>query len=477
MNGPAAFLAEAAAIVGAAHVHGGRDDLSGYDVDGRGHAGDAFAIVRPSCTAAVSALVRAARAAEVTLVPQGGRTGLVAAGVGDTTGRSCLLSLDRMRGPPRIDSVNRTALVDAGVLLSGLNAAAGAYGLIFPIDLGADPSIGGMVAANTGGARFLRYGDVRRNLLSLEVVLNDTDGTVLTLGRHVWKDNSGLDLKQLFVGASGSLGIVTQATVALQPKPATAVTALLALSDPDHALSLLVALEAHFGGLLTAFEGMSTAAMQAAINHVPHLRLPFAGGLPSYAVLIELSAGAAFTPNLLVTALGELLGDDLATGRVDDVVIDQGGGLWMIRHAIPEGLRAAGRVIACDVALPRGSVMRFRREVTSQMAAALPALVPHDFGHIGDGGLHFNMVWPAALGALDPAIADRARDIVFAAAVDDYGGSFSAEHGIGPSNLRYYRRYVPGETRRLAGAVQRLAAPTPIGRVDFAGLETQEMML
>lgn len=468
------FLGEAAALVGPANVHADRADLSGYDMDGRGQTGTAGAVVRPSSTEQVSAVVRCAWKAGIGLVPQGARTGLVAAGIGDATGTSCILSLERMRRQPRIDPANRTAQVDAGVPLSGLNAAAEPHGLFFPVDLGADPSIGGMVAANTGGARFLRHGDVRRNLLALEVVLNDADGTVLTLGGDAWKDNSGLDLKQLFVGASGSLGIVTRATVALQPKPATAVTAMLALSDADHALTLLADFEARFGTLLTAFEGMSGRALAAATDHVPRLRPPFADGAPPYAVLIELSAGAAIPADLLVEQLGESLKIDLEVGRVRDVAIHQGADLWAIRHAIPDGLRAAGHVVACDVALRRGDVMRFRRDVTERLASAIPQLLPHDFGHIGDGGLHFNLLWPRTQGPLDPMLALRARDIVLAAVVDDYGGSFSAEHGIGPSNLRYYRRFVPAATRRLAGAIQRLAAPAPIGRVDFAGPESRD---
>lgn len=469
------FLHEVAALVGPANVRVDRADLAGYDMDGRGQTGSAGAVVRPSSTEQVSAIVRCAWKAGVRLVPQGARTGLVAAGIGDATGSACILSLERLRREPRIDPANRTALVDAGVLLSALNTAANARGLFFPVDLGADPSIGGMVAANTGGARFLRHGDVRRNLLALEVVLNNAAGTVLTLGGDVWKDNSGLDLKQLFVGASGSLGIVTRATVALQPKPATTLTAMLALADPDHALTLLADFETRFGTLLTAFEGMSGHALTAATDHVPRLRPPFAGGAPPYAVLIELSAGAAIPADLLIEQLGEALKDDLDADRVSDVAVDQGAALWAIRHAIPDGLRAAGHVVACDVAVRRGDIMRFRRDVTARLASAIPELVPHDFGHIGDGGLHFNLVWPVAAGPFDPARARQAHDIVFAAVVDDYGGSFSAEHGIGPSNVHYYRRFVPVETRRLAGAIQRLAAPAPIGRVNFASPD-QEMI-
>lgn len=469
MNALNDFIDTAGAIVGPANIHVDRADLAAYEIDGRGQSGKAQAVVRPSSTDQVAAVVHAAQACGVALVPQGARTGLVAAGLADASRTSCILSLERLRQPPRIDPVNRSARVDAGVRLSDLNAAAGAFDLTFPIDLGADPSIGGMVTANTGGARFLRYGDVRRSVLGLQVVLNDPDGTILELGGETWKDNSGLDLKHLFIGASGSLGIVTRATLALQPKAPVAVTAMLAVATADGVPALLGRLEAHFGTLLTAFEGMSGTALDAALNHVPHLRAPFAARTPTYAVLIELSAGAAIAAEALVDALGTVLADELASGAVTDVAVDHGGGLWAIRHAIPEGLRAAGHVVACDIALRRGDTMRFRRDVLERLACAQLPFVLHDFGHIGDGGLHFNLVWPAAQGALDPALADQARDIVLDAAVNDYGGSFSAEHGIGPSNIGHYRCFVAPDVRRLAGAIQRVTAPTPIGRVDFAG--------
>jgi FAD/FMN-containing dehydrogenase len=413
--------------------------------------------------------MRAAAADGVRLVPQGARTGLVGAGLADG---DVILSLERMNRAPEIDPVNRTAEVDAGVLLSTLNAAAGEHGLFFPIDLGADPSIGGMIATNTGGARLLRYGDVRRNLLSLEVVLADGEGSVVQLGRALWKDNSGLDLKQLWTGGSGALGVVTRATLALQPKPVAQVTAMLALDRPEVAVDVLGSLEADLGALLTAFEGMSRAALAAAFAHVPRLRMPFTGGVPAYAVLVELSAGAAFSEDILEEALATSLAPWIegADPSIRDIAVDRRDGLWAIRHAIPEGLRAMGKVIGCDIALRRGEVMRFRTDVAARLAAAAPGFHLHDFGHIGDGGLHFNLVWPREAGRFDPEAGERARAIVFEAAVRDYGGSFSAEHGLGPVNAAYYQQLVPAAERRLAGRIQQLVAPQRVGRVDF-GME------
>ncbi len=461
------------AIVGARHVLVEAEDMAGYRLDGRGEGGGMpLAVARPADADEVAALVRLAAGAGVRIVVQGARTGLAGAGLAAERGGDLVINLDRLCRHIVIDPVNRTATVDAGVRLSALNAAAAAHDLFFPIDLGADPSIGGMIAANTGGARLLRYGDVRANLMAVNYVAADTQATRQTLGAPLWKNNTGLDLKQMLVGSGGSTGIVTRATVALHRKPALQMTALVALRDPAAALTLLLALEARFGALLSAFEGMSAAAMGAALAHVPGLRAPFSA-VPPYAVLVELSAGAAFDADFLEERLADALAPlmDGADAPIIDVAIDHRDGLWAIRHAIPEGLRAKGTVVACDIALRRGDVMRFRDDLAARIATVAPALVPHDFGHIGDGGLHYNLVWPRDAGAPDKAAIDAARTIIFDAAVRDYGGSFSAEHGIGPRNIAHYPRFVPAGVRRLAGTIQRIMAPVPIGRIDFGMME------
>jgi FAD/FMN-containing dehydrogenase len=453
--------ADYAAIVGAANILSPADGLDRYQADGRAAAGKAGCVVRPASPDQVSAVMRLAAARGDRIVVQGANTGLVGAGLPDDSGRQIVLSLDRLDDRIEIDPDNRSATVAAGVRLSALNAAAAEHGLTFPIDLGADPSIGGMIAANTGGARFLRYGDVRRNLMAVEAVLADDQGRIVRFGSALWKDNSGLDLKQLLVGGSGSLGVITAASVALQPLAPNRLTAMAALDDTGHALATLRLLEQSFGGLLTAFEGISGEALSLALRHVPRLRNPFAT-VPAYALLIELSGGDAVPVDWLEEQLAEVLGQAMETGAVADIVVDRRDGLWAIRHAVPEGLRAAGQVIACDIALRRGDVFAFRQEMRQALAARWPELMLCDFGHVGDGGLHFNMVWPRALG---PAPADP-RDIVFDAVLAR-GGSFSAEHGVGPRNAAYYDAHVPAPVRRIAGQVQRVLAPRPIGRVDF----------
>jgi len=456
------------AIVGQDHVLTDASDLMSRDLDGRGSVGHSRAFVRPADAGQIAEILRFAAAAELRVIPQGARTGLVGAGAADDSGKMILLGLDRLNAAPYIDPPNRTATVEAGVPLSVLNAAAAEHGLFFPIDLGADPSVGGMIAANTGGARFLRYGDVRRNVLGLDVVLADREGTSLKLGGALWKDNSGLDLKQMLIGSSGALGIVTRATLALQPLPAVTVTALIALGDARSSEDLLLVLEDGCGSLLTAFEGLSPAAYEAALNHVPRLRRPFTAGKAKYYVLVELSAGKAFNAEQLQEILGETLSPWFEReGGILDVAVDLGDALWAIRHAVPEGLRSLGHVIGCDIALRRGDVSEFRERVGAEILLAFPDLILCDFGHIGDGGLHFNMVWPRHCGTLPTGLAEQARLRVFAAVVEHYQGSFSAEHGIGPRNQTYYDRWTPREVQRLAGHIQSAFAPALFGRVRF----------
>lgn len=473
MTDTAVLIGSLRAILDAGQVLTDAEDLPTYRSDGRGAAGGVpIAVARPSSTRQVSELMRVAARNGVRIIVQGGRTGLAGAGLASEGAGDLIVSLDRLSRHIEIDPVNRTATVDAGVRLSALNALAAEHGLYFPIDLGADPSIGGMIAANTGGARLLRYGDVRANLMAVDMVRADANGSILSLGAPLWKNNTGLDLKQLLVGSGGSTGIITRATIALQRRPALQITALIALRDPAAALPLLLAMEAGFGTLLSAFEGMSARAMAAALSHVPGLRPPFAN-LPPYAVLLELAAGAVFDADSLEERLAVILEPlmDGAAAPVVDVAVDHRDGLWAIRHAIPEGLRASGTVVACDISLRRGDVMRFRADMAARLAAEAPTLEAHDFGHIGDGGLHYNLVWPQAAGTPDAAMIERARTLIFDTVVNEYGGSFSAEHGIGPRNIAHYLRFVPADVRALAGAVQHLIAPVPLGRIDFGMTE------
>jgi FAD/FMN-containing dehydrogenase len=458
------------AIVGAGNVFAGEGDTARYSEDGRGTGNAPKMVVRPRGDCQIIAVTRLANKLGIRLVPQGARTGLVGASVASMNGEAIILSLERHNQHIRIDPENRTATVDSGVSLSRLNDAAAQHGLFFPIDLGADPSVGGMIAANTGGARFLRYGDVRRNVLSVDCIAPDC-GEIIRLGKGLWKDNSALDLKQCIIGSSGGLSIVTSATLALQPLPANRSGAILQLVDASRAVAILGRLEAEFGTLLTAFEGISANALRLALNHAPSLRRPFSQ-LPvdGYYLLIELSAPKAMAPDLLDQLLTNALAgvlEDYPESCVDAVV----GGVesfWAIRHAIPAALRASGTVIACDISLPRGRVAEFREQAQALARQEWPLLILADFGHIGDGGLHFNFVWPHAEQPMPSNLKHDVQSAIFEKCVTEFGGSFSAEHGVGPSNIDFYHRFVPPQVRQLSAAVQGIFAKAPLGRVSFS---------
>ncbi|WP_300575137.1 FAD-binding oxidoreductase [Phenylobacterium sp.] len=451
------------------------EDLRAYDQAARYEGGRAAMVVRPRGPAGVAAIVAWCVGHQVELAVQGANTGLVGASTADDSGRQVLLSLERLQAPLEIDPVNRSVRAGAGVRLSAVNAALQPHGLFLPIDLGADPTIGGMAATNTGGARFIRYGDMRRQVLGLEMVLADAAGTVVRLRRGLRKDNTGLDLRQVVIGAGGALGVITAVEFEAHPLPAQTAAALVLLEDLDTALPLLLHMEREGSETLSAFEGMSRAALAAALAHGPGLRNPFAGDLPPYVVLVELSTTRSPRPG--ETPLGEQLEQSLA----DWLETDEGGGvidiltgapepLWAIRHAISEGLRAKGRVIGFDLAFRRSDLAAFRRAASARLAADFSEFELCDFGHIGDGGVHFNLVSdPDA-----PPTAERLsalRQAVYEIACLQFGGSFSGEHGLGRANLAQYQALTPAPVRGLAARVQGAFADRALGAVDYAALE------
>lgn len=467
----AALLAGLERIVGATGLLRGAD-MAGYEQGARYGQGQALCVVRPASTEEVSAVLQLCAAQRVPVLPQGANTGLVGASSPDSSGRQVVLSLGRLRRRCEIDALDRSVAVDAGLTLQELNARLEPHGLWFPVDLGANPSIGGMVAANTGGTRLIRYGDVRHNLLALEVVLFEPPGQVLRLGSALRKDNTGHDLKQLFVGTSGACGVITQATLEVHPLPRQSATALVVPAGDGAVGELLQALELELGDHLAAFEGMSGAAMAAAIEHVPNLRNPFAPeSLPEFAVLIELeaSAPAPATGASLQDRLDHFLESQFERGSIANAALGNAHALWQLRHGLSEGARALGRPVAFDVSVPRSRIMAFRRAALAMLAQDYPHLCVTDFGHIADGGMHFNVVWPhAAVPAYDAAVVQALRDRLYALVVDEFKGSFSAEHGIGPHNLRYYQRYTAPAALALAAGIRQLLDPRRLsGAVDL----------
>ncbi|MEZ5802101.1 MAG: FAD-binding oxidoreductase [Rhizobiaceae bacterium] len=434
-------IEELRAALGAEAVVTDDSEMTRYQTAARYDGGKAAFVARPRDIDGVSAAVAICRRHGVTLIPQGANTGLVGAGVPDATGSQGILSLDRLAREIEVDTANRSVSVSAGVLLSTLNEELGRHGLAYPIDLGADPSIGGMVATNTGGARFIRYGDVRRSVLGLEVVLADEAGTILDLGGGLRKNNVGLDLKQLFIGTGGAYGVVTRVDLEVQPLPRQSATALVVPENRGAVMPLLLAAEAAFGSDLTSFEGMSGEAIACVFRHIPDTRNPFAPEpVPDYAVLIELtrSTGEAEAQDRLAAHLGDFLEQQLEAGAIVNGVTDHPASLWKIRHSISEALREEGKVIGLDISARRGDLEYFRAEAKALVARDYPWLLVCDFGHCGDGGDHFNLVWPHRdAPAYDAGVAGLVRKRLYEMLVDRFGGSFSAEHGIGPANRAY----------------------------------------
>ena len=459
-------------LLGDAGVLHARADIEKYERGYRYGSGRAAAVARPATVAQLREVVRFCFAHEVRIIAQGGNTGLVGASTPDGAGAELVLSLDRLRGIEAVDVHNRTVCVRAGTRLAELNRAAAHHELFFPIDLGSDPSLGGMVATNTGGSRLLRYGDVQRNLLGLEVVLADADATVLTDLQGLRKDNSGVDLKQLFVGTSGSFGIISRVQVELHRVPRQAVAALVTPTSHAVVPELLTLLEREAGEFLGAFEGMSANAMAAAFAHNRRLRNPFPSGeIPPYVLLVELLSTLGRDHLDLAELLAGVLGRAMEASAplVGDACFGRGEDFWALRHSISDGLRAAGAVIGFDIAVPRSRLPECRADLLRSLAEQYPHLRICDFGHCGDGGDHFNLVWPTNAGPCDASVIAAVRDLIYDRVVRRYGGSFSAEHGVGPHNIHYYRRYASPPERAMAGHLKRFCDPKGLlGRVDFS---------
>lgn len=425
-------------------------DKAPFETAARHGGGNARAVVRPSSAEELGWVVEELAAADVSFVVQGAATGLVGASTPTPCGSQWILSTQRLRDRLEIDPVNRSAVVAAGYRLSDVNRAAAAHGLCFPIDLGADPSIGGMVATNTGGARLIRYGGMRENVLSVACVLAHPAGARVGSTRALRKNNTGLDWPALMTGTFGAFGIVTHATLKLHPVQRQTATALLAVDSAEAAVSLLCSLEDAMGEFVSAFEGISGNALGAALDHLPGVSVPFPA-MPPYAVLLEISSAVSTASGLdLESMLMGWLESQMEDNRISDAVVDKPEKLWRIRHAISESVQGLGRMIAFDVSVSRSRFAAFRRRTLALVETEMPAALVCDFGHLGDGGVHFNIVVPAETGAES---IDRLRASLYLVTVDEFEGSFSAEHGIGPYNDQFYRRFTDAPTRALAKAL------------------------
>jgi FAD/FMN-containing dehydrogenase len=457
-------LAELRALVPPEALLGPDQDLTRYEKGWRYGHGKALAVVRPAITPEVSAVLGFCHQSGLRVVPQGANTGLVAASTPDASGAMLVLSLERLNRRLEIDPIDRTVLADGGVLMSQLDAALEPHGLMLPIDLGADPTVGGMVATNTGGARLLRYGDLRRSLLGVELVLGD--GRVVDALSRLRKKNTGLDLAQLVAGTFGAFGVVTGATLSVVPRPRQRVAAWVGAEHGEAVLALLARLERDLGDAVTAFEVLSRNALEATLRRQPALRNPFrAAELPAFSALVELTATlpaeALDLQALLEATLGRFLEDDAA--GLTDVLFGKPDELWAIRHSVSESLSLEGKVLAFDVSVPRSRIAAFTAEVVALLAQSHPQVRVCDFGHWGDGGTHLNLVYcePADLAEASALVDDLQRRI-YALVVDGYRGAYSAEHGVGPHNQAFYDRYTPEAIRAISRALKGVTDPAGI---------------
>jgi FAD/FMN-containing dehydrogenase len=448
-------------------------DVAAYQTGARYDEGRAAIVLRPQTTQEVSSAVSYCVKNGIVLIPQSGNTGLVSGSTPDSTGNQAVLSLDRMTQRFDLDLDNRSLRADAGFRLSDVNQKLEKHGLFFPIDLGADPRLGGMLATNTGGSRFLKYGDVRRNTLGIKVVLADEEGTILDLTSELRKNNTGIDWKQVFIGTSGSFGIITECVLNIEPLPKQVATAYLVPASGSHVMPLLRAMEDRLGAYLSAFEGISKNSVTAALDHVPSLKNPFQGGnVPDYVILAEISRtwepreGEQPLDAVLEAVLAEIWETDEAP--LADAFVGPAHEMWSLRHALSEGVKHSGKLIAFDLSFRRGDIMAFCDRMKADMPQAFPEVTICDFGHIGDGGVHFNLVVPKdSASASDTDFERRLRDWVFAIAVQDFNGSFSAEHAIGRKNQAYYDLYTQQKIKDMAQGLKAITSPGDLGAVRF----------
>lgn len=433
MKPAAETLARLKAVVGPKGFVDAAEDMAPYLVERRDlYKGRAAAVLRPASTAEVSALLKIAHETDTKIVPQGGNTGLVGGQVPFETGEEIVLSLTRMNRVIALDPENNTLTVEAGVTLAAAQAAADDAGRLFPLSLASEGScqIGGNLSTNAGGTGVLRYGNARDLVLGLEVVL--ADGRVWDGLRGLRKDNTGYDLKQIFLGAEGTLGIVTGAVLKLFAKPRAVETAFVAVPGVGAAVSLLRLAEEATGGLVTGFELMPRIGLEFVTRHLAGASDPLAAPSPWY-VLIELASGG--DGDTLAQAFEALLATAMEKGLVGDAAIArseaQRADFWRLRESMSDVQRLEGGSIKHDVSVPVSAVADFIDSATKAVEARLPDIRPVPFGHVGDGNIHFNLSQPATMDkAAFLALWDEMNAIVHGI-VRELGGSISAEHGVG----------------------------------------------
>ena len=445
------------ALVGPAGLVTDADAQTPYLTDWLGKwTGRTTVVVRPANTAETAAVVRLCSETRTPIVTQGGNTGMSGGATPDASGAQVVLSTTRMNRVRAVDPVNNTLTLDAGVILANAQEAARSVDRFFPLSLGAQGSctVGGNVATNAGGIAVLRYGNTRELVLGLEVVL--PDGRIWNGLRGLRKDNTGYDLKSLFIGSEGTLGVITGVVLKLFPRPTSHATAWVGADSLERLVELLGLMRTRCGERLTAFEMMTAPSLQLVLDQVTDTRAPLATSAP-FNALIELSDTGAVSDvrgdesgpgALLKSALAEAMEAGLANDAMLSASEAQTMALWKLREGISQAQVRAGKAVKHDIALPISSLASFVAQAEKDVQACLPGASVINFGHLGDGNLHYNVLLPADTDY--DTLKRRTHDLnaVVHQLVTNYGGSISAEHGVGQlrrDELRIYKSPVEME--------------------------------
>ena len=457
------LLSELQSLLGESHVLTGAD-AEPFALDWRRrYRGEALAVVRPGSTQQVADAIKLCARHGVPVVPQGGNTGLCGGATPDGSGSAVVLSTARLNRLRALDTDNDTITVEAGCILQAVQQAAADAGRLFPLSLAAEGSctIGGNLATNAGGTQVLRYGNTRDLALGLEVVT--AEGEIWNGLRGLRKDNTGYDLRDLYIGSEGTLGIITAATLKLFPRPVASCTALLTLDSIDNAVELLSRARAGFGAALTGFELMSGDCLQAVVRLFPQQRLPFEGASAAspWFALLELSdsESEAHARERFETVLGEAIEAGLVNDAAIAANVAQSKALWHLRESIPLAEAELGKSVKHDVSIPISAIAGFVHQTNGLLQARFPGVRHVIFGHLGDGNLHYNVAnapgqTEAELLALQSDIYGVVHDSVHA-----HAGSISAEHGVGQLKRDELPRYKSPVELALMRRIKRALDP------------------
>lgn len=457
---PAGAAEAIATVVGARGVVN-EGDWAAVNTEWRGRwRGAPCMVVAPGSVEEIAALVRLCAERRIAVTPQGGNTGLVGGQI--ATNGEVLILMRRLRRVRAVSPLDNTIVVDAGVTLAEAQAAAAEAGRLFPLSIGSEGScqIGGVISTNAGGVNVIRYGNCRDLVLGIEAVL--PSGDVWNGLKRLRKDNTGYDLKQLFIGGEGTLGLLTGAALKLYPAPREKLTAFAGVPSPDAALRLLARAQEESGGAVTSFELMSRAILALVLKNIAGVRDPLVAAHPWYA-LAEFSAGRA---GVLRPMAEDWLAAALAAGEIGDAAIaeneTQAREFWRLRHTMSEAMKPEGGQAKYDVSVPVASVPAFLADADARVERACPAARIVAFGHMGDGNIHYDVLQPPGMSRDDFAAREGAIEEAVYDAIDRFDGSISAEHGVGLARRADIARRKPPAEIGMMRAVKKALDPLGI---------------